>query len=148
MAKSTIGTFLMYKASAEASEYTKLVDIKDYPDLGGSPERIQSTTLSNKQHTYELGVQDIGEMQVTANYEAADYDKVKALDDNEDHEFAFWFGGEESDDGTITPTGADGKFEFTGKLGVYVAGGGVNEIRNMIISLSNSTDIVKATTTA
>lgn len=148
MAKSTIGTFLMYKASAEASTYSKLVDIKDYPDLGGSPERIQSTTLSNKQHTYELGVQDIGEMQVTANYEAADYDKVKALDDNEDHEFAFWFGGEESDDGTITPTGADGKFEFTGKLGVYVAGGGVNEIRNMIISLSNSTDIVKATTTA
>lgn len=148
MAKSTIGTFLMHKDSAEASEYTKLVDIKDYPDLGGSPERIQSTTLSNKQHTYELGVQDIGEMQVTANYEAADYDKVKALDDNEDHEFAFWFGGEESDDGTITPTGADGKFEFTGKLGVYVAGGGVNEIRNMIISLSNSTDIVKATTTA
>lgn len=142
MAKSTIGTFLMYKAST-GGEYTKLVDIKDYPDLGGSPERIQSTTLSNKQHTYELGVQDIGEMQVTANYEAADYDKVKALDDNEEHDFAFWFGGEEADDGTLTPTGADGKFEFTGKLGVYVAGGAVNAIRDMIISLSNSTDIVK-----
>lgn len=143
MAKSTIGTFLMVKGSS-GEQYTKLVDIKDYPDLGGSPERIQSTTLSNKQHTYELGVQDIGEMQVTANYEAADYDKVKALDDNEEHDFAFWFGGEEGEDGTLTPTGADGKFEFRGKLGVYVAGGAVNAIRDMIISLSNSTDIVKS----
>ena len=141
MAKSTIGTFLMHKASG--SEYKKLVDIKDYPDLGGTPERIQSTTLSNKQHTYEHGVEDIGEMQVTANYEPDDYDTVKALDDGEEHDFAFWFGGEDAEDGTITPTGADGKFEFKGKLTVYVAGGGVNEIRNMMISLTNSTDIVK-----
>lgn len=140
MAKSTIGTFLMVKSS---STYEKLIDIKDYPDLGGTPERIQSTTLSNKQHTYEHGVEDIGEMQVTANYEPADYDKVKALDDGAEHDFAFWFGGEDAEDGTITPTGADGKFEFKGKLTVYVAGGGVNEVRNMMISLTNSTDIVK-----
>ncbi len=141
MAKSTIGTFLMYRSST-GGEYDKLVDIKDYPDLGGTPERIQSTTLSNKQHTYEHGVEDIGEMQVTANYEPNDYDTVKALDDGEEHDFAFWFGAEE-EDGVLTPTGADGKFEFKGKLNVYVAGGGVNEIRNMIISLTNSTDIVK-----
>ena len=142
MAKSTIGTFLMVK---KTSTYEKLVDIKDYPDLGGTPERIQSTTLSNKQHTYEHGVEDIGEMQVTANYEPTDYDKVKELDDGKEHDFAFWFGGTDAEDGAITPTGADGKFEFKGKLSIYVAGGGVNEIRNMMISLTNSTDIVKAT---
>lgn len=142
MAKSTIGTFLMIK---ESETWNKLIDIKDYPDLGGSPERIQSTTLSNKQHTYELGVQDIGEMQVMANYESEEYDRIKAYDDDEEHDFAFWFGGEESNGGVMTPTGEDGKFSFKGKLTCYVSGGGVNEIRNIMISLSNSTDIVKET---
>lgn len=145
MAKSTIGTFLMIK---ESESWNKLIDIKDYPDLGGAPERIQSTTLSNKQHTYELGVQDIGEMQVTANYESEEYDRIKAYDDDVEHDFAFWFGGEEGEDGTMTPTGVDGKFSFTGKLTCYVSGGGVNEIRNIMISLSNSTDIVKEAATS
>ena len=140
MAKSTIGTFLMIKESAD---WEKLIDIKNYPDLGGSPERIQSTTLSNKQHTYELGVQGIGEMQVTANYESEEYDRVKAYDDDEEHDFAFWFGGEESAAGTMPPTGEAGKFSFKGKLTCYAGGGGVNELRNIVISLSNSTDIVK-----
>jgi hypothetical protein len=144
MAKSTIGTFLMIK-SGTGSTWEKLIDIKDYPDLGGSPERMQSTTLSNKQHTYELGVQDIGEMQVTANYESEEYDRIKTYDDDEEHDFAFWFGGEESADGTMEPKGTDGKFSFKGKLTCYVSGGGVNEIRNIMISLSNSTDIVKET---
>ena len=34
MAVNTYKTFLMYKASASA-EYTKVIDIKNYPDLGG-----------------------------------------------------------------------------------------------------------------
>lgn len=34
MAISTYKTFLMYKASG-GSTYSKLIDIKDFPDLGG-----------------------------------------------------------------------------------------------------------------
>ena len=37
-AQATMGTYLMYKASG-SSEFTKLVDIKNFPDLGGEPER-------------------------------------------------------------------------------------------------------------
>ena len=34
-------------------------------------------------------------------------------------EFAVWFGGTESN-GVVTPTGSEGKFEFKGKLSVFV----------------------------
>ncbi len=39
MATSSYKTFLMYK---KASAYEKLVDIKDFPDLGGSPEMLET----------------------------------------------------------------------------------------------------------
>ena len=37
MATSTYLTFLMYKASDAAEAYTKLLDITEFPDLGGEP---------------------------------------------------------------------------------------------------------------
>lgn len=36
---STYKTYLMYKATTAATTYTKLCDIKSFPDLGGEPER-------------------------------------------------------------------------------------------------------------
>ena len=43
MATSSYKSFLMYKKSG--ATYEKLVDIKDYPDIGGSPETLETTTL-------------------------------------------------------------------------------------------------------
>lgn len=53
---STYKTYLMYKATTAATEYTKLLDIKSFPDLGGEPERIDVTTLSDKIRKYTPGV--------------------------------------------------------------------------------------------
>ena len=36
---STYKTYLMYKSTSSAETYTKLCDIKSFPDLGGEPER-------------------------------------------------------------------------------------------------------------
>lgn len=36
---STYKTYLMYKSTTSATAYTKLIDIKNFPDLGGEPER-------------------------------------------------------------------------------------------------------------
>lgn len=54
-AQATMGTYLMYKASG-SSEFTKLVDIKNFPDLGGEPERVDVTTLSDRVRKYAMGV--------------------------------------------------------------------------------------------
>ena len=140
MARSSYKTFLMYKEGS-ASTYTKLVDIKDYPDLGGTPETLETTTLSDKIQTNILGIQALDAMEFTANYTVEDYTKLKALE-GKDIAFAVWFGGTESTDGsTVTPTGEEGKFSFNGTMSVYVAGAGVNEVSDMKISIAASTVI-------
>ena len=50
MAISTYKVYLMHKASA-AADYAKLVDIKSFPDLGGTPEMLETTTLSDPMQT-------------------------------------------------------------------------------------------------
>ena len=136
MAINTYKVFLMQKAS---SAYEKLIDIKDFPDLGGSPEMLETTTLSDKMQTYIPGIQNIDALEFSSNYTLADYKKLKALEGKE-IEFAVWFGGTEAGD-TVTPTGTDGKFKFKGQLSVFAAGGGVNEVVGMTITIAPSTPI-------
>lgn len=145
MAHTTIGTFLMY-SEKDKNTWKKLADIKDYPDLGGAPERIQSTTLSNTQHTYENGVQDTAELQFTANYDRAQFQTLKTMQESGvEYDFGVWFDDAATyaeGETTLSPNEANSdKFTFSGKVNVYAAGGGVNAIRDMLISLSNSGDV-------
>lgn len=139
MAISSFKAYLMYKTNGS---YAKLIDIKDYPDLGGAPESLDTTTLSDSMHTYIPGIQDTEALTFTANYTSADFATVDALKDT-DTDFAVWFGATESG-GVYTPDGSDGKFEFTGRASVYVNGAGVNEVVNMTITIMPSTVITKA----
>lgn len=136
MAISTYKVFLMQKKDAT---YEKLIDIKDFPDLGGSPEMLETTTLSDKMQTYIPGIQSLDALEFNANYTKADYAKIKALDGQE-LELAVWFGGEETN-GTLTPSGEDGKFNFKGYVSVFVVGGGTNEVIGMTVSVAPSTPI-------
>ena len=136
MAISTYKSFLMYKAS---STWEKLVDIKSFPDLGGSPELLETTTLSDGMTTNIMGIQSLDALEFECNYTKEDYTKLKALE-GKDTDFAVWLGGT-AESGTVTPSGSDGKFEFKGQLAVYVNGGGVNEVVNMTVSIAASTPI-------
>lgn len=139
MAISTYKVFLMKKGSGQSATYSKLVDIKEFPDLGGSPELLETTTLSDGAQTYIHGIQSQEALEFTANYTKADYTTLKALDGTE-CEFAVWFGATVAA-GVATPTGSDGKFEFKGYLSVSVSGGGVNEVVDMTISIAPTTVI-------
>ena len=136
MAISTYKIFLMQK---NTSAWEKVVDIKEFPDLGGTPEMLETTTLSDKMQTYIPGIQSIDALEFTSNYTLADYKKLKALE-GQDKEYAVWFGGTEAGD-TVTPTGSDGKFKFNGQLSVFPVGGGVNEVVGMTITIAPSTPI-------
>ena len=145
MAINTYQTYLMHKASA-ASEYSKLVDIKEFPDLGGTPEMLETTTLSDPMQTFIAGIQtlDTSGLQFTCNYTKADYTTLKALESDTNHDYAVWFGATTSGT-TDTPSGADGKFNVQGSLSVFVNGGGVNEVVNMTVSIAPSTKITLGT---
>lgn len=123
----------------ETSAWKKLVDIKSFPDLGGAPEMLETTTLSDNMQTYIAGIQSLDALEFEANYTLTDYKALKQLE-GKSEEYAVWFGGT-GDGGDLTPTGSDGKFSFTGQLSVYAVGGGVNEVVNMNISVAPSTPI-------
>lgn len=133
MAISTYSVFLM-------SGSTKLVDVKDFPDLGGSPEMLEITTMSDKMQTFIPGIQSSDALEFTANYTKDDFDTLKALEGTEGT-YAVWFGGTENA-GEVTPTGSDGKFTFSGYLSVFLVGGGVNEVVDMTITIAPSSSIV------
>ena len=132
MAISTYGISLMYKAK-EGDTYTKLIDIKDFPDLGGSPEMLETTTLSDNMQTYIPGIQSLDALEFTANYTLEDYKKIKAMEGT-DTAFSVWFGAE----------GAQGKFNFNGQISAFPVGGGVNEVVGMTLTIAPSTPITLA----
>ena len=131
MAISTFGIQLMHKGMG--SDYTKLVDIKDFPDLGGSPEMLETTTLSDAMQTYIEGIQSADALEFSANYDKNDYTSLTALKGKRES-YAVYFGNE----------GAEGMFKFDGYLSVRVNGGGVNEVVGMTISIAPATAITTA----
>ena len=137
MAISTYKVFLM--KSTDGSQYEKLIDIKDFPDLGGAPEMLETTTLSDGMQTYIPGIQSLDALEFSANYTKDDFETLKELEGQDIH-YSVWIGGTVSGS-TVTPTGSDGKFDFKGSLSVFPVGGGVNEVIGMTVTIAPSTPI-------
>ena len=131
MAMSTYGIYLMHKGTGDT--YTKLIDIKDFPDLGGAPEMLETTTLSDSMQTFIEGIQSSDALEFTCNYSKDDYTTLNALKSKEE-DYAVYFGEE----------GTNGKFTFKGYLSARVSGGGVNEVVGMTVSIAPSTVITFA----
>lgn len=150
-ASSSYGTYLMIKATYDDSKktwtagstYTKLVDIKDYPDLGGEPEVIETTTLSDKQQTNILGVEAMDTLAFTANYDKESMTKLDALENGE-WDLAVWFTTKGLSEVPTVEDADEGAFNFKGQVRAYPLGKGVNEVREIQISISNSTPITFA----
>lgn len=138
MAISTYKTYLM-KGTGTTPTWSKLLDIKSFPDLGGDPETIDVTTLSDPMRVFIEGIQNTGNLQFTANYTSADYAAIAALK-GQSTKFAVWFGASTSNE-VDTPDGSRGKFDFEGTISAYVTGGGVNEAVSMNVTVVPSTKI-------
>lgn len=126
MAISTQGVTLKWGTSSESLD--KKIDIKNFPDLGGAPEMLETTTLSDDTQTYILGIQSLDALEFTANYTKEDYEAVLA-DAGKDLYYALEFG----------QNGSEGVFEWQGQHAVWVTGGEVNGVVEMIISIAPST---------
>lgn len=139
---TTYMTFLMHKTSGVSESFEKLVDIIDFPDMGGEPELIDITTLSDSMERKEPGIKKSDAKNFTCNYDEDTYDKLAALEGKEET-YALWLGGTENEDGTVTPNGENGKWEWKGKLSCYLTGKGTNEAHAINISITNTSVITK-----
>lgn len=133
-ATSTIHTYLEYKPEGASSEWTKIADIKSYPDLTEPPERIDATTLSDEMRHYVPGVRDLPDYDFTANYDLTQYQAIVALKDQE-LALRIRFG----------ENGEYGNFTFNGKIDATISGGDVNAVREMTVNVYPSTDITLST---
>lgn len=152
--KSTYGTYLKVKPKAGGSSttYEILCPITDFPDLGGEPEMLQTTTLGDKAHTYIEGIQSMDALTFTTNLYFGDdetkgsflYIKKNYDSTSDSFDFAIDFVKDP------TGTGKAGEVEggsvllrasWTGQLSIYVNGGGVDEVVGCTISISPSTPI-------
>jgi len=112
--------------------YTKITDIVNYPDLGASPSKLDTTDLTQpKYKTSTLGLQEIPDLTFDCNYDKTVYDTISAMTST------YWFHLEFGVDG------ADGIFEWSGQISVFANGAGADEIRKMTVTVSTSTAITK-----
>lgn len=125
MAISTIGVSLKWGTSAEA--VTKVVDIKDFPDLIGEPNTIEVTTLSDTQQVNILGLASAEMLTFTCNYTSADFAAVKA-EENTPLFYALEF--------------SDGSsFTWQGQHTCGLPGKGVDEVVEFTINIAASTAV-------
>ena len=125
MAINTYGIELRFGESAEA--VTKVVDIKDFPDMIGDPELIETTTLSDAQVTNIPGIKSSDTLTFTCNYTKADFTAVNALANKPlYYELSF-------SDGS--------KFTWQGQHTCGLPGKGVNEVVEFTINVAASTPV-------
>lgn len=62
------GITLSYKKSG-TEEFTVLTGLKEVPELGTEPEKVENTCLSDKVKQYEFGIGDPGDLEYKFKYE-------------------------------------------------------------------------------
>ena len=128
MAVSTAGTTLKYH---NGTSDVKLVDILSYPDLGATPNKLDTTTLSAlKFKTSILGLQDIPDLTFECLYDKAALTLINGLTGTKSLRLEFG------------QSGADLIATWTGQISAYPNGAGVDEVRKMTVTCSAETEIV------
>ena len=62
--KATLGV----KTTASAASYTNLPGLKEIPEIGADPEKVDNTCLTDTLMQYELGIGDPGDMAFRFKY--------------------------------------------------------------------------------
>lgn len=126
-----ISTYLAtLKWGTSADQVQKVIDIKDFPDLMGEPNMLETTTLSDGAQTFIPGIKSMDSMAFTYNYTKADFAKVKA-DEGKPLYYELDFS-----DGS--------KFTWQGSHTATLPGKGVDEVIEAGISIAPSTEVVFA----
>ena len=127
------GITLKYKKKkGTPSDYILLEGLKEVPELGVDPEKVENTTLADTVKQYELGIGDAGELEYKFKYDNSKATSAyrvlrKLMDDKEVVAFE-----QEYPDKT--------KVEFDGQVSVKLGGGGVNGVIEFTLKIGLQSD--------
>ena len=139
---STFQANLMQGTGSGTLTWSRLVEIKDFPDLWGPPEALEKTTTADAMRTYIEGIYGNDQKTFTCNYNSTDFATLQALKGSEIN-LAMWFGASESG-GVYTPDGSNGKFVGKGYVSVSIPGKGINEVVDMQVTVTLTEGFHKA----
>lgn len=113
--------------------YTKLAGLKEVPEFGIEPEKVENTTLEDTVKKYEFGIGDAGELEYKFSYQnnstTSPYRVLrKAAEDKEKLFFEQAY-----PDGT--------KVNFEGQVSVKLGGGGVNAVIEFTLKIALQSDL-------
>ena len=76
----TKGLKLSYKATSGGSTFTDLTNLQEFPDLGGSRDTVETTTLDDSAHVYIDGLENYGDsLEFIFLYEKTQFEALQAL---------------------------------------------------------------------
>lgn len=126
------GAKLGYKKSG-GSTYTDLPGLKEIPEMGIDPEKVENTCLTDKNKQYENGIGDAGDITYKFKYDNSKADcpyRVMRAAQDSGEVLSFQ---ETLFDGTTT--------EFDGQVSVKRTGGGVNGVIEFNLAISLQSDL-------
>ena len=128
---ATIG-IKMYKEAGTGSSKTLIPNLQSTPELGGTPEKIDVTTLADTARHYIPGVKDYGDLECNFLYDAdqtsSAWNILKGLE------------GKDTEYSIEMPDGSS--FKFTADVSCRLAAAEVNAAITFIASFAIKSDVV------
>jgi len=126
------GIKLGYKKGVETT-FTNLAGLKEVPEMGSDPEKVENTTLADTTKKYEFGIGDYGDLEFTFKYENGKADSpyrvLRALQDAKT-KVSF---EETFPDGTV--------FAWDAQVNIKVSGGSVNDPIDFTLAMALQSEI-------
>lgn len=117
----------LHNSTTKEGSFTKFADIKDFPDLFGDPNTLETTTLSDGQQTFIPGIKQGDTLSFTLNWDKTLANTIKGMEGKE----SFW--KVKFSDGA--------EFVFSGYPSLGVPGKGVDEVVEMKLNIVPSSAI-------
>lgn len=129
MAVISKGITMSYK-TGNAEDYTVLTNMQDIPELGGTSEAIEITTLDDAAHMYTDGILNYGDsLPFTFLYEKEQFDTLMALEGSTGWKVTL------PDETTCT---------FSGTSSVHLSGVGTNAALTYVLAVKPDSKMVWA----
>lgn len=119
--------------SETKGDYQNLVGLKEVPEFGIEPEKVENTTLADKVKKYEFGIGDAGELEYKFAYDnttaTSPYRVLRKAADSKKKLF-------------FEQTYPDGtKVTFEGQVSVKLGGGGVNSVIEFTLKIALQSEL-------
>ena len=119
--------------SKTKGDYQNLAGLKEVPEFGIEPEKVENTTLADKVKKYEFGIGDAGELEYKFAYDnttaTSPYRVLRNAADNKEKLF---FEQTYPDNTKVT---------FEGQVSVKLGGGGVNSVIEFTLKIALQSEL-------